>query len=40
MHDALIARCDRMKHALVGKIPGQENNVPQGGVVWVFAVKK
>ena len=23
-----------------GKTPGFENNVPQGGVVWVFAVKK
>ena len=26
--------------ALAGKVPGFENNVPQGGVVWVFAVKK
>jgi len=24
----------------VGKVPGFENNVPQGGVVWVFAIKK
>ena len=23
-----------------GKVPGLENNVPQGGVVWVSAVKK
>jgi hypothetical protein len=25
---------------LVGKVPGLENNVPQGGVVWLCAVKK
>jgi alcohol dehydrogenase (cytochrome c) len=32
----------RIQDALVtdGKVPGLENNVPQGGVVWVFAVKK
>jgi len=30
----------RIQDALVGKVPGWENNVPQGGVVWVFAVKK
>jgi len=30
----------RMQDALVGKVPGFENNVPQGGVVWVFAIKK
>ena len=32
----------RIQDALAtdGKIPGLENNVPQGGVVWVFAVKK
>jgi alcohol dehydrogenase (cytochrome c) len=30
----------RIQDGLVGKVPGIENNVPQGGVVWVFAVKK
>jgi alcohol dehydrogenase (cytochrome c) len=30
----------RIQDALAGKVPGFENNVPQGGVVWVFAVKK
>jgi alcohol dehydrogenase (cytochrome c) len=32
----------RIQDALAtdGKVPGLENNVPQGGVVWVFAVKK
>jgi alcohol dehydrogenase (cytochrome c) len=30
----------RIQDALAGKTPGFENNVPQGGVVWVFAVKK
>ena len=30
----------RIQDALVGKVDGFENNVPQGGVVWVFAVKK
>jgi len=30
----------RIQDGLVGKVPGLENNVPQGGVVWVFAVKK
>jgi alcohol dehydrogenase (cytochrome c) len=30
----------RIQDALVGKVPGLENNVPQGGVVWVFAFKK
>jgi hypothetical protein len=38
-------KCDgrdarRIQDALVDKVPGLENNVPQGGVVWVFAVKK
>ena len=30
----------RIQDALAGKVSGFENNVPQGGVVWVFAVKK
>jgi alcohol dehydrogenase (cytochrome c) len=30
----------RIQDALVGNNIGIENNVPQGGVVWVFAVKK
>jgi alcohol dehydrogenase (cytochrome c) len=30
----------RIQDALVGNNIGVENNVPQGGVVWVFAVKK
>src|SRR5246127_3572142 len=30
----------RIQDALAGKTPGFENNVPQGGVVWVFALKK
>jgi alcohol dehydrogenase (cytochrome c) len=30
----------RIQDALTGKIAGIENNVPQGGVVWVFALKK
>jgi alcohol dehydrogenase (cytochrome c) len=30
----------RIQDALVGKVPGLEHNVPQGVVVWVFAVKK
>jgi alcohol dehydrogenase (cytochrome c) len=30
----------RIQDALAGKVDGFENNVPQGGVVWVFAVKK
>ena len=30
----------RIQDGLVGKVDGFENNVPQGGVVWVFAVKK
>jgi alcohol dehydrogenase (cytochrome c) len=30
----------RIQDALVDKVPGWESNVPQGGVVWVFAVKK
>jgi alcohol dehydrogenase (cytochrome c) len=30
----------RIQDALAGKVTGFENNVPQGGVVWVFAVKK
>src|ERR1700689_2951191 len=30
----------RIQDALVGNHIGLENNVPQGGVVWVFAVKK
>jgi len=30
----------RIQDALAGKNIGIENNVPQGGVVWVFALKK
>jgi alcohol dehydrogenase (cytochrome c) len=30
----------RIQDALAGKNIGIENNVPQGGVIWVFALKK
>jgi alcohol dehydrogenase (cytochrome c) len=31
----------RIQDALAGThVPSFENNIPQGGVVWVFAVKK
>ena len=30
----------RIQDALAGKVAGFENNVPQGGVIWVFALDK
>mgnify|MGYP002713990008 FL=1 len=30
----------RIQDALAGKVKGFENNVPQGGVIWVFALDK
>ena len=30
----------RIQDALAGKVAGFENNVPQGGVIWVFALNK
>jgi hypothetical protein len=37
---ALSAQRSRDALATDSKVYGPENNVPQGGVVWVFAVKK
>jgi len=35
-----IVDAQRIQDALTTNNIGLENNVPQGGVVWVFAVKK
>ena len=35
-----VFHAQRIQDALTTNNIGLENNVPQGGVVWVFAVKK